>query len=202
MFFFSDSGQVLTGLCQRLQSIQPRASVPKQAAAAIPARGGLRTARDSANTVPVPAAVTVQVQRGCHTSSWAVRATTEPRSQSRPRSDSGSLCCAVRCRAKPRAPPSAELHGKHWCAQRPRQTGDPEWRGAGQRGHRFPWHRLRGWGCPTEGQAEFWGTSGGRGLAGTQIWGDVGWSHTGVTRQCGLGKLQWGQARSRHRAGR
>lgn len=69
MFFFCDSGQVLTWLCQRLQSIQPRGSVPKELAPAEPLLpwGGLRTARDSANTVPAPAsllaAVTMQVER-------------------------------------------------------------------------------------------------------------------------------------------
>lgn len=52
MFFFCDRGQVLTRLCQRLQSIQPRGSVPKQPEPAEPLLpwGGLRAARDSANT--------------------------------------------------------------------------------------------------------------------------------------------------------
>lgn len=50
--------------------------------------------------------------------------------------------------------------------------------------------RVRDWGCPTEGQAEFWGASGGRRLVGTQIWGDMGWSHMDVTRQWVLGKPQ------------
>lgn len=73
MFFFCGSGQVLTRLCQRLQSIQPRGSVPKQPAPAEPLlpRGGLRTAGDSASTVPAPAsllaAVAMQVERGWNT---------------------------------------------------------------------------------------------------------------------------------------
>lgn len=54
MFFFCDRGQVLTRLCQMLQSVQPRGSVPKQPEPAEPLLpwGGLRAARDSANTVP------------------------------------------------------------------------------------------------------------------------------------------------------
>lgn len=142
MFFFCDSGQVLTQLCQRLQSIQPRGSVPKQQALAEPLLpwGGLRAARDSANTMPRPsillAAVTMQVVRGWSTRSWDVGATTEM----------GSCHvvpeltvdhCAVPCDAmwSPRAPHNVEIHGKHWGGQRPQDT---HWRGARQHCHLFP----------------------------------------------------------------